>query len=118
MFIRQEPSRTTPLPAVSGRLAHAVGADAQPDIAHVPEMLAGYEPDDLADLPLGVEGAQSRKCFRAHVLVARQFRGVVERDAFGSAEQRARSVLMQRVEFRLALHRLAQGCPAGRVLAE
>jgi hypothetical protein len=45
----------TPLPA---DIAEHVRMDIKTDISHVIKMLAGHEPDDLADLPFGICGSK------------------------------------------------------------
>ena len=43
--------------------------DVQTDIGHVVKVLAGHQPDDLADLAFGIVLRHARKYFRADLLI-------------------------------------------------
>ena len=66
--------------------------DAQADIAQVVHMLAGDEPDDLADSVLGIMSGHAGKRARIHRFLSRQFRHVVQHCAFRIGKQRAGSL--------------------------
>ena len=77
----------------------------QTEIGHVIDVLAGDEPDDLANLAVGIMSLQARKCPRVNFLAHRQLADVIERGTFCLAEKQARAVLIERVEF-CFVHRL------------
>src|SRR5260370_6412484 len=73
-------------------------------VGHVVQMLAGNEPDDLADLTLGIMAGDARKSVGVNLLVLCQLRHVLEGGAFCVRKKSTRAVFIERVEFRLAHH--------------
>ena len=55
--------------------------DIQADVGHVVKVLAGHQPDDLADLAFGIVSRHSGKCFRADLLILCKFRYIVQCNA-------------------------------------
>ena len=77
--------------------------DIQADVGHVVKVLAGHQPDDLADLAFGIVSRHTGKCFRADLLILCKFRYIVQCCAFRVGKERARRVLIQSIKLRLIL---------------
>src|SRR5262245_60359534 len=78
-----------------------VRMDIQTDIGHVVNVLAGNQPDDLADLAFGKMGRQASERVGVNLFVLCQFRHVVQCRALCIGKERARPVLVQGIEFGL-----------------
>ena len=75
-------------------------------------MLAGDEPDDFADLAFGIMAGQPGKGVRANLFVLCQLRHIVQGCSFRIGEERAGTVLLQRVEFGFTLQLLDSERPS------
>src|SRR5260370_27961218 len=73
-------------------------------VGYYVQLIAGNEPDDLADLTLGIMAGDARKSVGVNLLVLCQLRHVVEGGAFRVRKKSTRAVFIERVEFRLAHH--------------
>ena len=91
--------------------------DVEADVGHVVEVLAGDEPDDLADLALGVVPGHARKSVRVDAFSLGQLSHIVQQGALGVGKKRAGAVLLEGIEFGL-IHRGFDGERAADVDAE
>lgn len=99
-------SRSEADPSVRGAgpladVAKHVGVDVEANIGHVVDMLAGDQPDNLADLTLGVIAGQTGKSLRVNPLVPGQLGDIVQCCAFRVGEEGMGAVLGQGVELGL-----------------
>ena len=91
--------------------------DVQTDIGHVVNVLAGNNPDDLADIAVGIIAGHASKSVRVNLFIPCQLCHVVQRWALCICKASARTVLLQRIEFSF-IHRRFDHDRAGDIHAE
>jgi hypothetical protein len=74
--------------STGGNATEAVGADVEPVIGDVVEMLGRYEPHDLADLALAVVAGQGGERVERDVFALSELAGIVEGGTLRVAEER------------------------------
>ena len=111
MEVEESPSCNVQLLLTADVTEH-VRVDVQTNIGHVVKVLASNQPDDLADLALGIMAEQTSKSVRGNLFGLCQLCHIVQRCTFFIGKKRARAILLQRIEFGLIHGRFDRERPA------